>query len=99
MNAAYLRDEPGGVRLALKVHPRSSKVGPRGVLAEQLKWGVRAAPSDGEANEELIESLSNALKLPKSKIKLLSGATGRSKVLMLEGITSKEVIECFNNLL
>ncbi len=45
---------------------------------------VRALPQDGEANAALIALLSRALKIPRSAIRLVGGATSRIKDLRVE---------------
>ena len=41
---------------------------------------VRERPISGKANEAILKSLSDYLKVPKSKIRLISGQTSRHKV-------------------
>lgn len=41
---------------------------------------VKALPVDGKANEAIVKALASFLKVPKSSIRLLSGANGKSKV-------------------
>ncbi len=50
-----------------------------------LQVRVRALPQDGAANEALVEVLAEALNLPRTAIRLDSGATGRVKCLRLSG--------------
>lgn len=75
-----------GVTVALRVQPRSSRIGPLGTLADgSLKWGVHAAPVDGRANEELIRSLAEFFHHPRAAISILSGESGRNKVALFNG--------------
>ncbi|MDQ0471079.1 uncharacterized protein YggU (UPF0235/DUF167 family) [Labrys wisconsinensis] len=46
---------------------------------------VRAAPTGGEANAALVALVAKALKLPKSRVAVASGATSRVKSLAIEG--------------
>ncbi len=46
-----------------------------------LKVKIAAVPEDGKANAALIEFLSQAMKIKKRDITLISGETSRSKVL------------------
>jgi uncharacterized protein len=50
-----------------------------------LKASVNVAPEDGKANKALIELLARAWDLPKGALSLLSGATNRQKVVLVEG--------------
>lgn len=94
---------PGGVRLAVRLTPRSSRDGIDGVAADAdgkplLKIRLTAPPVDGEANAALIAYLSKALSLRKADIEIRSGHTGRMKILHLTGdsnaILAKLAILC-----
>ena len=50
-----------------------------------LKVRVRAAPTDGEANDALGRVLAKAVGVPPGAVTLLQGAAGRSKTLRIEG--------------
>jgi uncharacterized protein len=50
-----------------------------------LKARVRAAASDGEANEALIRLMAGAIGIAPRKVSLVAGATARVKRLMIEG--------------
>ena len=51
-----------------------------------LKIRVRAAPIEGRANAALIVFLAKALKLPKSRLSLVTGDTARLKQIEIEGL-------------
>lgn len=70
--------------IKIKVTPCSS----RNEIVEEiadgtLKIRLKAAPVDGEANEELIKFLSKTWKIPKNNIKIKSGKTSKNKVLII----------------
>jgi len=50
-----------------------------------LKARVRAAASEGEANEALIRLLASELDIPPRSVSLLAGATARVKRVMIAG--------------
>ncbi len=50
-----------------------------------LKARVRAVPEDGKANDALLRTLAKALDVPVRSLSLSSGATGRTKVIRIEG--------------
>ena len=58
---------------------------------EALKVWLTAPPVDGAANEALIKLLAERLELPKSALRIIHGATGRQKVLEIEGMSATEV--------
>jgi uncharacterized protein len=50
-----------------------------------LKVRVRAAPSDGEANDALARVLAKSVGIPPSAVSLLQGAAGRLKTFRIAG--------------
>ena len=52
-----------------------------------LKARVTAVPEKGKANKALIELIAKSLKVPKSSIAVISGDTGRKKILRIDGDT------------
>ncbi len=88
---SYAKGEKKGVALSLKVQPRSSKCGPLGLIGLQFKWGVGAAPDNGAANKELIKTVAKYFDIPQSRVEILSGETSRSKVILLEGISTESI--------
>lgn len=50
-----------------------------------LKARVRAAPSEGEANDALIRLLAKTLDVPPRAVNLAAGATSRIKRVVIEG--------------
>ena len=91
---SFLTSVPGGVTLAVRVQPRSSKRGPVGFWGEggeYLKWMVSAAPTDGEANQELQIGIAKIFSIAKSRVQIVQGESQRLKLLRLEGVSVKEV--------
>lgn len=79
------------MRLSVHVKPRASKSRVVGVRAEVLDVAVAAPPVDGLANAELIRTLASHFGLPARQVTVVSGASGRSKVVELSGISEEEV--------
>lgn len=88
-----LNEVNGGVRLEVKVQPRSSRNQLVGVHEGALKVKLTAAPVDGEANQALIKFFSSLFKVPKRDIILLKGDSGRSKLLEIKGVKKEEIQE------
>ena len=79
-----------GVTLAVKVTPRASRTEVSGLQVQadgRVALAVRVAspPVDGAANDVLVAWLAKQLGLARSAITLRSGATGRLKMLRIEG--------------
>lgn len=71
-----------GSALAVRVTPRAS----RNEIVELLDDGtikvrIASPPADHEANETLINYLSEILGVPKSRLDIVAGATGRDKLI------------------
>lgn len=84
-----IESRPAGVRFAVRVTPRASRDettgwGPDGALKVRLA----APPVDGEANAALTAWLAGLAGVRKGAVKLVRGATGRSKIVEIEGITA-----------
>ena len=69
--------------LTVRVQPKASKDEISGEQDGALKIRITAPPVDGKANKHLIAYLASIFKVPKSKIELISGETGRNKRLLI----------------
>jgi uncharacterized protein (TIGR00251 family) len=78
------------VRINVRVIPRSSK----NVVEWEdggLKVHLTAPPVDGAANAALIVLLARSLAVHKRDIQIVKGATGRSKIVEIKGISAETV--------
>ena len=73
-------------RISVRVTPRSSVDEVVGWNAEShvLSVRVKASPINNAANEATIKVISKALKVPKSKIRIVGGAKSRDKVVAID---------------
>ncbi|MDD2942865.1 MAG: DUF167 domain-containing protein [bacterium] len=93
MQVVFCRQVESGVELRLRIVPRSKKRGPSwDDKKHELRWGVSAAPVDGQANDELIVEVSRFFRIPKTNINIKSGLQGRNKCLLLGGATVEAVL-------
>jgi hypothetical protein len=69
-----------GVRLQLRVQPRSSRNRVVGLHGEAIKVQVTAPPVDGAANAAVGDVLSAWLGVPRSAITIVKGQGARNKV-------------------
>jgi uncharacterized protein YggU (UPF0235/DUF167 family) len=84
------RYSTAGISVALRVTPRGGRDGIDGIetLADGtsvMKVRVRAIAEGGAANRAVTELLAKALRVPKAKVRLLSGATSRLKQVAVDG--------------
>lgn len=75
----------------IRVTPRSSKNKVELVEGGTLKIWVTAAPTDGQANDAVIEVLAKQLRIAKSHIDIVRGHTSRDKRVRIEGLCTEEV--------
>ena len=81
-----------GIELFLHCQPGAKKREVQGIYGDRLKIRLAAPPLEGRANEALITWLSKTLKVPSSKIELLSGDTGRQKRVRILGLGLDEAL-------
>jgi len=72
-----------GARLLLRVTPKASR---NAVAAPEAEGGplrvyVTTVPENGKANAAALKVLAKALGVPKSRLVIVQGATGRDKVV------------------
>lgn len=84
------REEPGGVLLHIRLTPKGGRDGFDGLLTgadgkTALQARVRALPEDGAANAALVDLIAKTLKVRKSAIDLVAGASARQKTLRISG--------------
>lgn len=80
----------GGVALVVRLTPKGGRDAIDGIeqLADGrsvLKARVRAAPTEGEANDALCRMIAKALHVPPRDVALTAGATARIKRLAIAG--------------
>jgi uncharacterized protein (TIGR00251 family) len=78
-------------RIAIKVHPRARRTAITGRLGEAYKLDLKAPPVDGKANEECIRFFAEALGVKRYAVRIVQGATGRMKVVEIEGVEMSEI--------
>lgn len=83
-----IRDHGDGIRISVRVKPRSSRSKMVGVRDGALEIALRAPPVDGAANIELVRVLAKALGVSRSAISIASGTSGRNKLIDVDGIDS-----------
>jgi len=72
------------ILLRIKVIPSAGKTEVVGILEDEtIKIALKAAPEKGKANAELIKFLSKEFDVNRDCIKMISGQTGRVKLLRI----------------
>ena len=86
-----------GIELDVRVIPRARTTELSGERDGALVVRVAAPPVEGAANEALIEFLSDALRVPRGAVRIVSGQRGRRKRIAIAGVTLatiREVLKC-----
>ena len=78
--------------LAIRVIPRASKTGVAGMRGNAVLVRLAAAPVEGAANAELVETLARTLGLPRRAITITAGATSRTKRVRIDGLTLEDAV-------
>jgi uncharacterized protein (TIGR00251 family) len=81
----------GVVRFAVRVQPRSSRNAVEGLLGDALKVRLTAPPVEGAANDALVALLADELGVPRRSIRIVSGETGRNKLVEVDGVAAEAV--------
>lgn len=89
----YLRAQPDGVWLSIKLQPRASANEIGEAMGNELRVKVTAPPVDSAANEALVRLLAETLDCARNKVELVRGETSRHKVIRLQGMTAQYVIK------
>jgi uncharacterized protein (TIGR00251 family) len=80
-----------GVRFTVRVQPRASRTAFAGVHGGALKVRLQAPPVDGAANEALIALVAERLDVTRSAVRIVSGMTGRTKLVEVDGVDAEQV--------
>ena len=78
-------------RVTVKVHPRARRPGISGRLGDAWKLDLAAPPVEGKANEECIRFFAELAGVPRSCVRILMGATSRTKVVEIAGMEQAEL--------
>lgn len=91
--SSYVRESRDGVVLKVQVQTRASRDEVVGPYGEGLKIRITSAPVAGAANKHLLKFLAKKLKIPQNQMAISSGATSKTKSIVIHGVTAAEVLE------
>lgn len=87
----FLREQPDGVLITIKLQPRASANAIGEALGTELRVKVTAPPVDAAANEALVRLLADVLDCPRNRVELLRGHTSRHKTVKVYGLSADAV--------
>jgi uncharacterized protein (TIGR00251 family) len=88
-----VHEADGRVRFSVRVQPRASRSEVVGTYGDALKVRLSAPPVDGAANTQLVEFLAHIFAVGRRDVRILSGESSRSKIVEIEGITERTVLD------
>jgi uncharacterized protein (TIGR00251 family) len=78
------------IRLRLRVTPGAARSSVVGAHGDAWKVRVTSAPERGKANQAVLELLSDALRVPRTRLTLVTGHAARDKMVAVEGLSETE---------
>lgn len=81
----------GNVRFAVHVQPRASRSEIAGRHGNALKVRLQSPPVDGQANEELVNFLSEKLGVSRRSVRIIGGLSSRAKTVEVAGVSVESV--------
>ena len=87
-----IRADGTSATVSVRVVPRSAKEGVAGFEGGVVRIRLNAPPVEGQANDALVRFLAKALRVPKSRITLVAGEKGRSKIVRIAGVTREALM-------
>lgn len=88
----WVREEENAVLFKVRVQPRAAKNQLAGMFEDALRLRLTAPPVDGEANEACRVFLAQLLSVPRSRVDIVSGHTGRNKVIRVAGAKRENIM-------
>ncbi len=85
------RPSARGVRIDLRVIPRSPRNTFDGMRDGRLVLRVTAPPVDHAANDAVVAAVADALGVPKRSVRVVAGTTSRNKAVEVDGVTMERV--------
>lgn len=81
-------------RATIRVQPRSRVERVSGPIEGEWKISVTAPPVEGKANQACLEFFARGLKVPRSAVRIVAGATSRHKRIEIDGV-AQEALDRF----
>lgn len=79
------------VRVEVYIQPRAAKSELAGMHGDSVKIRIAAPPVDNAANQALIEFMAERLGIAKRRVRVVSGATSRKKVLEIDDVSADRI--------
>jgi hypothetical protein len=83
---------PGESRFAVRLTPRAGANQVDGVVEGDLRARVSAPAVEGAANNALVRLLADELGVARRDIRIVAGATGRRKLVVVDGMSRDAIV-------
>jgi hypothetical protein len=83
---AIARRDGDDLLLEVRVQPRASRTEFAGAFGDRLRVRLQAPPVDGRANTALVEFLAEAFEVPRARVTIEHGLSGRDKRVRVRGV-------------
>ncbi|OPY57203.1 MAG: hypothetical protein A4E55_01807 [Pelotomaculum sp. PtaU1.Bin035] len=90
-----IREERDAVIFKVRVQPRAAVNQVAGLFEDAVRIRLTAPPVDGAANEACRAFLAGLLSVPRSRVEIVSGHTGRNKMVRITGVGAAVVLNAF----
>jgi uncharacterized protein len=80
------------IRIEFYVQPRASRTEVVGMHDGRIKVKLAAPPVEGAANAALVQFIATKLGIPKSRVRIVAGATARRKVIEVDEVTEQSIL-------
>lgn len=89
MDIPFVKSDKDGLKIYVKLTPNAAHTEFCGIFTDAdntvyLKIAVKSVPEDGKANQELCAFIAKFLHISKSSVLLLSGFSGRRKIVLVK---------------
>ena len=91
MSPVTVEQRESAVRFRVRLQPRASTNEIVGVHDGALRIRLHAPPVDGAANEALVAFLADRLAVARRSVRIVMGATSRTKTVEVGGIAPSDV--------
>lgn len=87
-----IQEKQDGITIECHITPKASKSAIKGVRNGELTIAVNSPPTEGQANEALINFLAKHFSIPKSYISIIKGLHSRKKILHIKELSKNQLL-------
>jgi hypothetical protein len=90
---AFLQENPAGLTLTIRVHPKASKTGWEEPRQDCLRLKIQAPPLEGAANRACLAFLARWFGMKRSEVVLIKGERAPLKTFLIKGLDLKRCLD------